>query len=423
MSQTPEHQRDPIVWHGAIALAFFALCLIRITVPGKPYFDEVHYVPAVREYLTLSNLTNIEHPPLGKELMALGMAIFGDRPLGWRIMSVLFGTLALFAASRAMWFTSLSRFASLATGWFVATGFFLFLHSRIAMLDVFMACFALLALWAIAAVVRAPETARWRLPLAGACIGLALASKWNALPILVLPALGFAVARAKEVGWKKVPGDRGLPLAGTSTDAAIMWLGVMPIVTYCLTFVPLAFFTGGEIPAGLLGLHIKMAELQQQVAAPHPYQSNWHDWVGNWRAIWYLYENVDGAQRGVLLVGNPLTMLLGLPALAWAGWVGAFRGRRDALALFVLYAATLGMWIVAAKPVQFYYHYLLPSTFLLAALALWLDEWWKVGKRRFPIAVLAVSGVLFAWFFPILTAAPLASTMSFLDYTWLASWR
>ena len=36
----------------------------------------------------------------------------------------------------------------------------------------------------------------------------------------------------------------------------------------------------------------------------------------------------------------------------------------------LLYLLTLGFWIVAAKPIQFYYHYLLPSMFLLAALAL-----------------------------------------------------
>ena len=43
----------------------------------------------------------------------------------------------------------------------------------------------------------------------------------------------------------------------------------------------------------------------------------------------------------------------------------------------LIYAASLGLWIVAAKPVQFYYHYLLPSMALLAGLALALDELWR----------------------------------------------
>jgi dolichyl-phosphate-mannose--protein O-mannosyl transferase len=99
------------------------------------------------------------------------------------------------------------------------------------------------------------------------------------------------------------------------------------------------------------------------------------------------------------------------------------RGHKAALAVFVLYAVALGTWIVAAKPVQFYYHYLLPGTFLLAALALALDAIWQRGNRWLPLAVLAGSAGFFAWFFPILTAAPLAGEMSFLDYAWLESWR
>ena len=46
----------------------------------------------------------------------------------------------------------------------------------------------------------------------------------------------------------------------------------------------------------------------------------------NWRAIWYLYEVVDGGQRGILLVGNPFSMIAGLPALGWCVWAGWKRG-------------------------------------------------------------------------------------------------
>src|SRR5690606_33018148 len=124
-----------------------------------------------------------------------------------------------------------------------------------------------------------------------------------------------------------------------------------------------------------------------------------------------------------LMIGNPLTMLLGLAALAWAAWAGLARGHKAALAVFVLYAVALGTWIVAGKPVQFYYHYLLPGTFLLAALALALDSFWQRGNRWLPLTVLGGSTAFFIWFFPILSAAPLAGEQSFLDYAWLESWR
>lgn len=76
---------DPLGWCIALALAFWALLLVRLTIPTKPYFDEVHYLPAAREYWALGKFVNREHPLLGKELIAIGMQLFGDRPLGWRI--------------------------------------------------------------------------------------------------------------------------------------------------------------------------------------------------------------------------------------------------------------------------------------------------------------------------------------------------
>ena len=94
-----------------------------------------------------------------------------------------------------------------------------------------------------------------------------------------------------------------------------------------------------------------------------------------------------------------------------------------ALSIALLYLLTLGFWIVAAKPIQFYYHYMLPSMFLLAALALALDALWKNGKRWLALAPLAISAALFAWFYPILSAAPLEGKMAFLDYVWLKGWQ
>src|SRR6187397_1410497 len=149
----PQHAKDPIGWTLAVTLVFFAMCMVRLTIPSKPFFDEIHYLPAARAVLALSHPANPEHPPLGKEILALGI--------------VLFGTLGLFAATRAMWFASASRFATIACGVLLVTAFPLLVQSRIAMLDIFMASFALVALWLCAGAVREPETARPRLAAAG----------------------------------------------------------------------------------------------------------------------------------------------------------------------------------------------------------------------------------------------------------------
>jgi dolichyl-phosphate-mannose-protein mannosyltransferase len=156
---------------------------------------------------------------------------------------------------------------------------------------------------------------------------------------------------------------------------------------------------------------------------PHPYQSVWTDWVIDRRAIWYLYEPSEGAQRGILLIGNPLTMLAGLPAMAWCAWAGFARKRWDALAVFLIFACSLGFWIVAAKPIQFYYHYFAPSMALFAGLALALDALWRRGWRWPTGFFLAAALGVFAWFYPIISAAPLPNERGYEKYMWVDSWR
>ncbi len=423
MNEAPDHPRDPIGWSAAIAVVFFVLCIVRIAIPGTPYFDEVHYLPAARALLDGSEYLNREHPLLGKEILALGIALLGDNPWGWRLFPALAGTGALYAFMRALWFASLSRFAAVAYGVLLASGFALFVHSRVAMLDVFFVAFLALALWQCAAAVREPETGRRRLAIAGVAIGLSMAAKWNAVPLAVVPGLAFFAARLAAGRRRLFTSRRGIPVPGVSLLEAALWLGLVPLAVYAATFLPAYGFDKGALqPGGLIELHRQIVALQESVVEPHPYQSRWPEWLFNLRAIWYLYEPVDGAQRGILLIGNPLTMLLGLPAMVWAIWRGV-GGDRAALSVAVLYAVSLGFWMVVNKPVQFYYHYFLPSCFLLAALALALDELRRRGWRRLTTATLLASVALFAWFYPILSAAPLAGEQSFAFWMWLDGWR
>src|SRR6478609_4884008 len=264
MSQAPDHPRDPLAWNAAVALGFLALAAIRLTIPSKPFFDEVHYVPAARVLMALAHPANVEHPLFGKEMLALGMRLFGDGPLGWRVLPVLFGTLGLFAGMRALWFASGSRFASVAGGVLLATDCMWFVMSRIAMLDMFMASLVLVALWALAGAVRENERGRRRLAVAGVTLGLAMAAKWNAVPLAVLPGIAFAVIRLREAGWRGLTRGRGGPVAGITLWEAALWLGLVPLAVYALTFIPAMFYAQDPLaPTGLVALHRHMIELQR----------------------------------------------------------------------------------------------------------------------------------------------------------------
>ena len=429
-----ESEADPWIWCLAIPLVFAALASIRLTIPSTPFFDEVHYLPAAREFLKIGDETgaqylNREHPLLGKQIMALSVRWLGDNPLGWRLPSLVFGTLALGASMRAIWHASEERFATNSLGVLLATGFPLFVHARIAMLDIFMVAFLALAAWQFAAAIAEPERGRWRLALTGVALGLAMGAKWNAIVIAMVPGLTFFAARLSAGRRRLVMSRRGLPVPGISLAEAFVWLGIVPLAVYALTFTP-GYWLGTPLrpsplaSEGLLAFHAVILDLQSQVLMPHTYQSVWTQWVTNTRGIWYFYEFTDNAQRGVLLIGNPLTMLVGMPALVWCLISGLYRLDWARVGVVVGYGVALGFWVIAPKPVQFFYHYTVPSCFLFAALALALSDLARTERYRWiAYAVPIGSAALFAVFFPILTAAPLEGPMSFTWWTWIAGWR
>ena len=423
----PPASRDPVVWCWACTLAFLALLLHRLAIPSKPYFDEIHYLPAARGLLTLDRPINREHPMFAKEAMALALALLGDRPFAWRIGSALAGTLALLAAMRAVWWGSLSRSATVFAGVLLASNFILFVSARIAMLDPYMLALTMTGLWLFARALRCPTHARSDLALCGVAFGLAIASKWSAAPVAMVPGLLFALVRLAALRQRPFAifaNRTAPPVAGIALPEAVLWLGVVPLLVYFATFLPALFYRHDPLAASdLLAFQAKMGALQESVIKPHPYQSRWWQWLLNLRPIWYLYEQVDSAQRGILLLGNPWTMLAGLPALLLCLWWGWHERCWAMLGAAGLFAVSLGPWLFVPKPIQFYYHYLLPATFLSIGLGLVLARFWGRGHRAVATILAAPAAVLFVWFYPILSAAELQGSNAFLTYTWLTQWR
>ena len=117
------------------------------------------------------------------------------------------GTIGLFAATRALWWASLSRRVSLLFGFFLATDFIWFVLSRIGMLDMAMCATMALGLWQWALSARGQwadrRGGRVHLVLAGLFFGLSLGGKWNGAPLLVVPGVrpsGAALGDQKRVG-------------------------------------------------------------------------------------------------------------------------------------------------------------------------------------------------------------------------------
>jgi len=134
-----------------LALIFFGFGLSN---PPRSYYDEGYYIPAAKALLAGTPNPNPEAPPLGKYLVAAGIELAGDRPVGWRAASTVCGSLSL--AAIYLWTYLLSRNSRIALVAAILTLFnnFLFVMSRVAMMDVFLVFFLL---WGLAAYTAALE--------------------------------------------------------------------------------------------------------------------------------------------------------------------------------------------------------------------------------------------------------------------------
>ncbi|HEX8554970.1 MAG TPA: glycosyltransferase family 39 protein [Sphingomonas sp.] len=410
----PAILRRPLLLALLLGAAAQLLFTWRVTIPGKLFFDEVHYVPAARLLWALDAPVNTEHPLLGKLLIALGMAIAGDGPLGWRILSTFAGSATVMAVFALAWLGLGRVRPAVIAGLLAILNFTIFVQARIAMLDAFMGAFvvggAACLLWAM----RGQGAAAWtRWTLGAVLLGLATATKWAAAPYVAYAALAFLLlARGREERW-----------AGMHRWGAVAVLGVASVGTYFLTFAPAFFYARGALTLGaLVPFQWEMLALQTQILAAHGYQSSWWSWPLILRPIWYLYEATDGAQRGVLMIGNPVILWGGLGAVVACAWAALRDRSTPAGVAAATWIGSYAVWAVIPKSLGFFYYYYLPSIWLVLVIAVAFDHW-RVRLAQWDEAFVVGAAVLFFHFHPILSAAPLSGPSAFQRWTWLDGWR
>ena len=394
------------------ALAQFLFCW-RLTIPHKLVFDEIHYVPAARDLLALWGPVNIEHPLLGKGLIALGIALFGDDALGWRFFSTIAATGVVMGVFAILWLGTRRLRPAVIASLLAILNFTVFIQARIAMLDGFMASFVVLALaamlWSMRALTRRTTWTRWI--VAAILFGLAVATKWTAAPYVAFAAVAYLLLRRPH----RWPGMH--PAAGIAA------LGVISIATYFLTFTPAFFYSYHPMTlAELVPFQLTMFHQQTQVLPPHTYQSSWWTWPLDIRPIWYLYEPVDGAQRGILMLGNPAVIWGGLVAVLACGW--RWLRTRDIAsgAAAMLWVGSIAMWALIPKSLGFFYYYYLSTIWLPIAIAVAFDRYASPRLRYWDEAFLLLTAILFVHFYPIIAATALSGPQAFHRWMWFSTW-
>jgi dolichyl-phosphate-mannose-protein mannosyltransferase len=118
---------------------------------GTPVFDEKHYAPQAWQMLRGGGVEDnpgyelVVHPPLGKQLIALGELVMGYNGWGWRISAALAGTISVLLIVRIVRRITRSTLLGGIAGVLLIADGVSHVQARIGMLDVFLATFILAA--------------------------------------------------------------------------------------------------------------------------------------------------------------------------------------------------------------------------------------------------------------------------------------
>ncbi|MET8027274.1 phospholipid carrier-dependent glycosyltransferase [Streptomyces avermitilis] len=395
------HRRWLLVLAVAALLAQMAVAMITTAVEQTPTIDEPVYAGTAVVYVQQHSLRyNPEHPPLGKLIIATGMAIarphlapgfVGDQgELGrhllyesgndpWRVMfwarlpvivvTLLLG-LVVFAFARDL-VGSVGGAAALALYTFSPD---VVAHGSLATLDVPAAGFVLTAAWLVWRARRRPLP---YLPLAGLATGAALATKMSTLPVvpvlMCLAGWSFWCARRTDGPepreWARLAGRAAAAAVGVALVAVVVvW------ATYLVVDPRLRWTASGHVPTvhGLRGLLVEWLPL------PEAYR--------NGMRVQFAFENAtwQGFLFGRLYSGSlwyylPAALLVKTP-----------------LGMLALWLAGVGVMVAVPRLRTSAVYVLLPPAVLLAAA--------MTGSRDL--------GVRYALFMPVFLAVAAACVLA-----------
>ena len=410
-----------------------------ISFMNSSYFDEIYHARTAYEHIENVNPYEISHPPLGKLILSLGIRLFGLSPFGWRFMGTLFGVLmlpAIYLFLKKMFGGTLIPACCTAI---LASDFMHFAQTRLATIDTYEVLFIILMYGFFWGFWRADRTQKrcWLPPLAlsGLCFGLGAATKWT----------GFYAGAGLAVLWLIDRIDRGVHMTRQKRGRAywretwtlVLWsllfFVAVPALIYYLSYWPYGTSQGMRGPGMLFTKDYLRIVLDNQkymfnyhssVNATHPYSSVWWQWILDIRPILYYLEYYpDGTEQSIAAWLNPMLCWGGLLAMLAMLWLTVQRHDMTALFILVGYLAQLLPWVFVTR-VVFEYHYFPSSVFLVLALGHVFRsfELKHPQPRRAVLSFTIVSVVLFAAFYPALTAirVPRWYDLSFLK--WLETW-
>ena len=402
----------------SLIIAFaLILRLWRLNLPKGYIFDEVYYAKnansLIRNGVELNSQGQAEfivHPPLGKWLIGIGIKIFGNNEFGWRISAAVIGTLSVLLIYFITKELFNSIFLSNIAAALMALDGLALVMSRVALLDIFLMFFILLAFYFLV------KNYLW---LSGIAIGLAAATKWSAIfliPFFILLTLNYLQIE---------------PIKLLKRAAQFIFL---PSLIYLISWSGWIFTSGGwdrqsgsNIFTSLWKYHIAILDFHRSLAETHSYAANPWSWLILGRPTSFFYETptgcgVSSCSQEILAIGTPILWWAGIFAIALT--FGFFVANRDRISTLILagIAGTYLPWFLIQSRTTFYFYAISILPFLILALIYTFNWILKYDDyRKQIIAFLVVVAINFIYFLPVLLGIEIPYSQ-WLSRMWLNSW-
>ena len=509
MLASPRRQRL-WYWGGPLAVTLLGavLRLWNLGHPSTLVFDETYYVkdawtlmhlgyeaswPADPDAAFNAGQTDgyfqdgsfVVHPPLGKWIIAAGLAVFGaGDPVGWRISTAVVGILAIFViAMIARTLTRSTILATIAGGLFAIDGHAITM-SRTALLDNSVMLICLLGFWAVlldrghsanrlaAWMARRRAAGRptdwgpalwWRpwLLVAGLAFGLASAVKWSGLYFLAVFAVytlvvdAIARRRAGVTFWasgtvfKQAPTSFLLTVPIALVAYLVTWTGWF--VTgdgYYRHYADAEFYQAkgffSWVPHVIQSFwHYQLSVYQFHVGenSPHAYAANPLTWLLMIRPTAFYYVGQQQGQHGCGLAGGCAEYITSIanPIIWWAAVAACcyllYRliRRREWQVGLVLTGIAAGYlpWLMYTGRTVFQFYTIAFEPYLILGLVIAIGlilgrrtdpPWRRLGGIRLVAVFLGFCVLVSAFFCPVWTGMQVPVLFAQLHY-WLPSWR
>ena len=417
-----------------IALGFGALGLaLRLWNLGNPkgkIFDEVYYATNAHSLLMhgveidakTGQSEFIVHPPVGKWFIAIGIKLFGYNEFGWRFAAAIVGSASIvlmyFTAKKLFDKQLLSVFATLLIS---VDGLHL-VHSRIALLDIFLLFFIQIAVLAFL------HNKYW---LSAMALGLATATKWSGLYVLVALALYVLPLDYRKLRYLGLE-QPFRKMLQKNFLIRFLQFGIFPVLVYFTTWIGWFVTKDGwdrnwsaNPIKSFWHYHVEILNFHAKLTDTHPYSANPWSWLiqGRPTSLEYATPKNCGATncaQEILAMGTPI--LWWAATLALLITIGYWFSKRDwnAEIILIVIGASYLPWFAFQKRTMFSFYAIAFEPFLLLTLVYLLS---KVVRNQKKVAIIFGAIVLanFLYFLPLFLGIPI-SYNSWHDHMWLPSW-